>query len=178
MMRAFYPASNNFDALSDHLIALKIARHTPCELCDDCPGLHPAPHFHILRDTQPPENSLTDLAQYGSDEEDNGIAYLRMCGCGHTPQRHGANAAELGEEELTRRANLALRIDNHLEVRFPFWITSRMPVCNTPVNLFPRCGVSTARRPFLPIFDAHIPPTRRCLGIRQITRLRIFRRHD
>ena len=119
-MRALYPASNTVDALSDDLIPLKIARHTPCELCDDCPGLHPGPHVHVLRDGHPPENSLTDLAQYGSDEEDNGTGYLRLCGCGHSPQHHGANTAELGEEEYIRRANLALRIDQHLEVRLPF----------------------------------------------------------
>jgi histone acetyltransferase len=120
MMRALYPASNTFDALSDDLITLKIARHTPCGLCEDCPGLQPGPHVHVLRDGQPPENSLTDLAQYGSDEEDNGIGYLRLCGCGHSTQQHGANVAELGEEEYTRRANIALRIDQHLEVRLPF----------------------------------------------------------
>ena len=120
MMRALYPASNTFDALSDDLIALKIARHTRCDLCDDCPGLHPGPHVHIHRDGQPPENSLTDLAQYGSDEEDNGVSYLRLCGCGHSPRQHGANAAALGEEEYTRRARLALRIDQYLEVRLPF----------------------------------------------------------
>lgn len=119
MTRAFYPASNSLGALSNDLVALKIARHTPCELCDDCPGFHPASHVHVLRDGQPPENSLTDLAEYGSDDEDSGIAYLRLCGCGHTPQQHGANAAELSEEEFTRRANLALRIDHHLEVRLP-----------------------------------------------------------
>jgi hypothetical protein len=121
MMRGLYPASNYLDTLSDDLIALKIARHTPCELCDDCPGLHPSSHAHILRDGQPPENSLTNLAQYDSDEEDNEIVYIRLCSCGHTPQQHGANGAELGKEEFTRRANLALRIDHHLEVRFPFW---------------------------------------------------------
>jgi hypothetical protein len=126
MMRAFYPASNSLDALSNDLVALKIARHAACELCDDCPGLHPASHAHIIRDGQPPENSLTDLAEYGSDEEDNEIAYLRLCGCGHTPQQHGANAAELGEEEFTRRANLAHHIDHHLEVRFPFRIIIEM----------------------------------------------------
>ncbi|KAI9511183.1 hypothetical protein F5148DRAFT_1281111 [Russula earlei] len=111
-MRALYPTSNALDALSDDLIALKIARHTPCELCDDCPGLHPGPHVHVVRDG---ENSLIDLTQYGSDEEDDGPAYLRRCGCGHDPRQHGANAAELGEEEYTRRANLALQIDQHLE---------------------------------------------------------------
>jgi hypothetical protein len=131
MMRALYPASNTFDALSDHLIVLKIARHTPCELCDDCPGLRPGLHVHVLRDGQPPENSLTDLVQYGSDEEDSGVAYLRLCGCGHSPRQHGANAGELGEEEYTRRAILALRIDQYLEVRLPFRIIS-LAVCNIP----------------------------------------------
>lgn len=123
MMKVFYPASNSLDALSDNLIALKIARHTPCELCDTCTGLHPGRNVHVLRDGQPPENSLTDLAQYGSDEEESGTTYLRLCGCGHSPQQHGANAAELGEVEYTRRANLALHIDQHLEVRLPFWFT-------------------------------------------------------
>jgi len=147
MMRALYPASNNLGVLSDDLITLKIARHTPCELCDDCLGLHPTSHAHILRDGQPPENSLTNLAQYGSDEEDNGIAYIRLCGCGHTPQQHGANGAELGEEEFTRRANLAFRIDHHLEVRFPFWYHHWI----RPSTIIARCGVSTVRRiVFLP----------------------------
>jgi histone acetyltransferase len=122
MMRALYPASNTFDALSDDLIALKIARHTPCSLCIDCSGLHPPSDVQILRDDLPPENSLTDLVQYGSDEEDNGFTYLRYCGCGHDPQLHGANEEELGKEEYIRRANIALRIDQHLEVRLPFWI--------------------------------------------------------
>ena len=119
-MRALYPASTTFNTLSDDLIALKIARHTPCSLCIDCFGLHPPSDIQILRDDHPPENSLTDLAQYGSDEEDNGITYLRHCRCGHGLQQHGANEVELGKDEYTRRANLALRMDQHLEVRLPF----------------------------------------------------------
>jgi hypothetical protein len=58
------------------------------------------------------------------------VSYLRLCGCGHSPQQHGANAAAVDEEEYTRRAKLALRIDEHLEVRLPFWIA----VCNIPVQ--------------------------------------------
>ena len=119
-MKVLYPASNTFDALSDDLIALKIARHTPCSLCIRCPGLHPSSNIQLVRDGHPPENSLTDLVQYGSDEEDNGVTYLSRCGCGHSPQQHGADEAELGKEEYTRRANLALRIDQHLEVRLSF----------------------------------------------------------
>ncbi len=117
MMRALYPASNTLDALSDDLVALKIARHTPCSLCTRCSGLYPGSDIHPVRDDHPPENSLTDLVQYGSDEEDNGITYLSRCGCSHSPQQHGADEAELDKEEYTRRANLALRIDQHLEVR-------------------------------------------------------------
>ncbi|KAH9058849.1 hypothetical protein EDB87DRAFT_1563762 [Lactarius vividus] len=116
MMRVLYPASNTFDALSDDLIALKIARHTPCPLCNQCSGLHPDSDVQLVRDSRPPENSLTELVQYGSDEEDNDVTYLSRCGCGHSPQQHGADKAELDKEEYTRRANLALRIDQHLEV--------------------------------------------------------------
>ncbi|KAI0305459.1 hypothetical protein B0F90DRAFT_1625024, partial [Multifurca ochricompacta] len=117
MKAALYPASNTLDTLSSDLIVLKIARHTPCSLCTDCLGFHPHSDIQLLLDIHhPPENSLTDLAQYGSDEEDNGISYLRQCGCGHTPQRHGADEPEINKEEYARRANLALRIDQHLEV--------------------------------------------------------------
>ncbi|KAH8995684.1 hypothetical protein EDB92DRAFT_1845494 [Lactarius akahatsu] len=116
MMRVLYPASNTLDALSDDLIALKIARHIPCSPCTRCSGLHPGSNIQLVRDSHPSENSLTDLVQYGSDEEDNDATYLSRCGCGHSPQQHGADEAELGREEYTRRANLALRIDQHLEV--------------------------------------------------------------
>jgi histone acetyltransferase len=122
MMRILYPASNTLDALSDHLIALKIARHTPCSLCIRCTGLRPASNVQLVRDGHPPENSLTDLDQYGSDEEDNGVTYLYRCECGHSPQQHGADEEELDKEEYTRRAKLALRIDQHLEVRLSFQI--------------------------------------------------------
>lgn len=120
MMRVLYPTSNTLDALSDDLIALKIARHTPCSQCTHCPGLHPGSNIQLARDDHPPENSLTDLVQYGSDEEDDGVTYLSRCGCGHGPQQHGADEAELDKEEYTRRASLALRIDQHLEVRLSF----------------------------------------------------------
>jgi len=116
-MRVLYPASNSLDALSDALIALIIARHTPCSSCIRCSGLHPASNIHLVRDNHPPENSLTNLDQYGSDEEENDVTYLSQCACGHSPQQHGADEEELDKEEYTRRANLALRIEQHLEVR-------------------------------------------------------------
>jgi hypothetical protein len=122
-MRVLYPASNTLNALSDDLVALKIARHTPCSLCLDCSGLHPASDVELVREGQPPENSLTDLDQYGSDEEENGVTYLSQCACGHRPQQHGADEEELDKEEYMRRANLALRIEQHLEVRQLFKIT-------------------------------------------------------
>ncbi|KAI0268752.1 hypothetical protein BC834DRAFT_821105, partial [Gloeopeniophorella convolvens] len=114
MLKALYPASNTPDALSREHVALKIARHTPCSTCADCPGLHPAPETELFRDDRPPENSLPDLAQYGSDDEDGGVGYLRLCECGHGPQEHGG-AGELEKEEYGRRAALALRIDQYLE---------------------------------------------------------------
>ncbi|KAN0129293.1 hypothetical protein V8E53_012992 [Lactarius tabidus] len=118
-MRVLYPASNTPDALSDDLVALKIARHTPCLLCLECSGLHPASDVELVRDGQHPESSLTDLDQYGSDDEENGVTYLSQCACGHGPQLHGAEE-ELDKEEYMRRANLALRIEQHLEVRRSF----------------------------------------------------------
>lgn len=116
-MKVLYPASNTPNTLSVDLIALKIARHTPCSLCLQCSGLHPADNVQLVSDSHPPENSLTDLDQYGSDEEENGVTYLSQCACGHGPQQHGADEEELDKEEYMRRANLALRIEQHLEVR-------------------------------------------------------------
>ncbi|KAH9176728.1 hypothetical protein EDB89DRAFT_1845728 [Lactarius sanguifluus] len=108
-MRVLYPASNTLDALSDDLIALKIARHIPCSQCTRCSGLHPGSDIQLVRDSHPSENSLTDL-------KITTVTYLSRCGCSHSPQQHGADEAELDKEEYTRRANLALRIDQHLEV--------------------------------------------------------------
>lgn len=117
-MKARYPASNTLGELSEDQVALKIARYSACSVCSDCSGLHPSPSVDLVRDiaSLKSENSLTDLAGYGSDDddEDSGLEYLGTCACGHTSKEHGA----LGEDnaEFQRRALIATRLDALLEV--------------------------------------------------------------
>ncbi|KAI0055168.1 hypothetical protein BV25DRAFT_1776601, partial [Artomyces pyxidatus] len=114
--KLFYPSSNDPATFSEEAATLKIARHLPCSTCDvACTGLHPGPTEELVRDDQQLQNYLTDLAQYGSDDEDTPSDYLRLCACGHDAQEHGANAAELGHEEYARRVRIAARIDEYLE---------------------------------------------------------------
>ncbi|TFY76343.1 hypothetical protein EWM64_g7667 [Hericium alpestre] len=117
-MKYLYPASNNLADLSPLSQAIKIARHSPCSACDVCPGLHPSPASDIIRDDRVENsNSLTDLAQYGSDDDDGTTSYLLSCECGHSVKDHGADERALDEDEFARRARVAVKIDEHLEVR-------------------------------------------------------------
>lgn len=70
----------------------------------------------VLDDDVHQKSLLGDLTQYGSDEED-GPAYLETCICGHDVADHGVQLAALGREEFSRRARLATRLDELLQVR-------------------------------------------------------------
>lgn len=121
MSKTLYPVSNNLSVHPD-AASIKIARNCHCIICEDCPGLRPAEGVELFRDddTTERENALiNDLVGYGSDDEDSGdsgLAYINTCRCGHGMKEHGADASVLGEEEFARRAALAVRIDERLEV--------------------------------------------------------------
>ncbi|KAF7376287.1 Histone GCN5 superfamily [Mycena sanguinolenta] len=114
-MKYTYPASHEQDALSDQLLALKIARHSPCTSCDSCPGLRPDPAWEIVLDDVSAEPSLVELDQYGSDDEDGQMGYLKACACGHDMYDHGANQPLLGRDEFLRRGRVAIRLDELLQ---------------------------------------------------------------
>ncbi|KAH7919737.1 hypothetical protein BV22DRAFT_1183183 [Leucogyrophana mollusca] len=113
-MKLSYPPSIDSLPLSDSALALKIARHSPCSICDSCLGLHPPPDVELVVDEDAQtKSSLGDLTQYGSDDED-GPAYLENCACGHDVADHGAQLA-IGKEELARRGRVAFRLDELLQ---------------------------------------------------------------
>lgn len=101
-MKALYPTSHDIPSLSEDARALKIARHSPCSVCtaEFCPGLHPPPVIELVLDSD---------AAYGGD-------YLASCACGHDASEHGADLHELGVEEFERRARVAVRMDELLQV--------------------------------------------------------------
>lgn len=115
-MRLSYPCLSEANH-NDLALALRIARHSSCTACDSCPGLRPPASVEVVLDDDIHQKSLLgDLTQYGSDEED-GPAYLETCICGHDVADHGGQLAALGREEFSRRARLAIRIDELLQVR-------------------------------------------------------------
>ncbi|KAI6121433.1 hypothetical protein F5141DRAFT_1211118 [Pisolithus sp. B1] len=114
MMKLSYPLPNDAPS-NDAVLALRIARHTPCSACDTCQGLQPPPGVAlVLGDHSCHSSSLGDLNQYGSDE-DNEPSYLETCVCGHGVPEHGADEAALGREEFSRRGRLATRLDEMLQ---------------------------------------------------------------
>jgi hypothetical protein len=118
-MKALYPASNKLDDLNHSQCALKIARHSPCSLCNNaCLGLQPPLGIKAVLD-ESSFQGLFGLDGYGSDDDDesNGqLSYLEFCQCGHDVKYHGANEAEIGSGEFTRRARVAIRLDELIQV--------------------------------------------------------------
>lgn len=114
-MKYAYPASNQRESLSDALLSLKIARHSPCSLCSSCAGLHPPKGVDIVLDAHT-ESSLGNLEQYGSDDDEIPSEYLFLCACGHSVKQHHASEHDLGSAEFIRRGRVAIRLDELLEV--------------------------------------------------------------
>ena len=115
-MKLLYPVSNPISRHSDAHLALKIARHSPCAICDNCPGLRPPPDVDLILD-ESSGDSLGNLAQYGSDDDEVITDYLETCICGHDVKEHGANVTEIGFDEFQRRGRAAVRLDELLQVR-------------------------------------------------------------
>ena len=112
-MKLTYPPVS--ETLSDAALAFKIARHTPCTACDTCLGLRPPPSIQVvLSNDDSRKSSLGVLDQYGSDEDDE-PAYLCTCVCGHEVADHGADEGVIGRDEFSRRARLAVRLDETLQ---------------------------------------------------------------
>ena len=115
-MKVAYPASHTYDKLSSSLLALKIARHSPCTLCDNCPGLHPPQRVAVVLDEHS-DSSLGNLEQYGSDDDEEEVSsYLDTCACGHGVKAHNADEIVLGKDEFVRRGRVAIRLDEVLQV--------------------------------------------------------------
>lgn len=112
-MKLTYPPV--FVPFSNAALAFKIARHTPCSACDTCHGLRPPPDIQVvLSDDAGRKSSLGLLDQYGSDEDDE-PPYICTCTCGHEVADHGADVAVIGRDEFSRRARLAIRLDETLQ---------------------------------------------------------------
>ena len=130
-MKVAYPASHICDKLSSSLLALKIARHSPCTLCVHCPGLHPPPRVAVVLDEHS-DSSLGTLEQYGSDDDEEEVSsYLDTCACGHGVKAHNADEIVLGKSEFARRGRVAIRLDEVLQVN-----TSNYLCCNPVLTFF------------------------------------------
>jgi hypothetical protein len=116
-MKLLYPSPHQ-PRPNDALIAIRIARHSPCSLCDSCHGLHPPYGIEVVLDEIRARSSLGDLSQYGSDDDD-GATYLDSCACGHTVKDHNADQSELDGIEFYRRSRVATRLDEQLQVSSP-----------------------------------------------------------
>lgn len=116
-MPSHYPTGIDIKTLHPDAIALKIARHCRCSGCESCPSLHPPPGTALVLDTEPEKSSFGALAQYDSDDSDEESSkYLKLCACGHGTKEHGADESRLGKDEYTRRARVAIRLDELLSV--------------------------------------------------------------
>lgn len=118
-MKLLYPASNQISTLSDAQLALKIARHSPCAICDNCVGLKPPPDVDLILD-ESNSSSLGTLTQYGSDDDEVVTDYVETCICGHDVKDHGGDVTDLAFDEFQRRGRAAIRLDEILQVRFFF----------------------------------------------------------
>ena len=98
-----YPACHDLSLLSDEALAVKIARHSTCSLCD-CTGLKPAPEVKVVLKT-----GFDPLATDFS-------LLLNTCFCTHGVEDHG-NPVNLDHDEQIRRAKVAIRLDELLSVR-------------------------------------------------------------
>ncbi|CAE6446458.1 unnamed protein product [Rhizoctonia solani] len=103
------PATGDFtfDARS-----IKIARHSRCLECE-CTGFHPPEGCAVVINNGSVEaQAALDEAEESMEVTEEG--YWRMCACGDGIEDHG-NGADVGPEEIQRRARVAIRIDEILE---------------------------------------------------------------
>ncbi|ETW77000.1 hypothetical protein HETIRDRAFT_243540, partial [Heterobasidion irregulare TC 32-1] len=117
-VKLLYPASNDLASLPEVSTSTKISRYVSCEVCEgSSSGLRPPYGSDVVRDDLPkqPENSLSNLVEYDSDDEDGPTEYLHQCSCGHDTKEHGADPDKLGREEFGRRAEIAVRLEQRLE---------------------------------------------------------------
>ncbi|KAF8585988.1 hypothetical protein K439DRAFT_1342190 [Ramaria rubella] len=97
-----YPNSHDIVLLSKEALALKIARHSCCSICDDCTGLAPKGVSNVVLE---------------SDWDDNApgsAAYITTCRCGHGIEEHAALQG-VAPTEIKRRGRVAIRLDELLE---------------------------------------------------------------
>lgn len=80
---------------------IRIARHCPCVASCGCQGLHPAERQDV--------EIVLELEDVDFSEE------TTACACGHSWNKHGSQN-RLMPHELERRAKVALRADEFLEV--------------------------------------------------------------
>ncbi|KAI8993065.1 hypothetical protein BD414DRAFT_483199 [Trametes punicea] len=107
-MKVLYPSSHDIPSLSDSQLALKIARHSRCSLCQTCSGLRPPPGWRVFLDI--PDGNDSD-----DDDEAPPSRYLDRCECGHDVNAHGADMASIDHDEFVRRGRVAVRLDELLE---------------------------------------------------------------
>ncbi|KAG8732167.1 histone acetyltransferase [Ceratobasidium sp. 423] len=104
---ASQPGDFTFDARS-----IKIARHSNCSECE-CTGFHPPEGCAVVINNGSAEaQAALDEAEESMEVTEEG--YWRMCACGDGIEDHG-NGADVGPEEIQRRARVAIRIDEILD---------------------------------------------------------------
>jgi histone acetyltransferase len=99
-----YPSCRELSQLSDEALAVKIARHSPCSLCD-CTGLKPPLGVKVNLKDEEEEPSTTVLP------------FLDICTCTHGITEHG-NPPDLDHREQIRRGKVAIRLDELLTVTY------------------------------------------------------------
>jgi hypothetical protein len=97
-----YPSGHDIHELTQDEINLKVARHSSCSQCE-CSGLHPGDDDVVVAVEEHDPSSEHSL--------------LDHCACGHTVIDHG-NDPSIPQSEQYRRAKVAIRLDELLQVRF------------------------------------------------------------
>ncbi|EAU91057.2 histone acetyltransferase NGF-1 [Coprinopsis cinerea okayama7 len=167
-MKLAYPTGSDIFALHNSLLAVKIARHSPCAVCSSsCQGMHPPKGVRIVMDVQDESSGVDDYSHLfnESDDEDDGIpasGYLEICACGHDCKSHHADEDELGKREFKRRAALAIRMDELLKdsgrlLDFEYTDDDINNLRKQMVIPYKRESISPGKRlPIDPVSTAHI----------------------
>lgn len=99
-----YPGKHDLSSISKDEISLKIARHSNCASCN-CSGLRPSSNLRVV------------LCPTALSTEPEDCPLLSSCSCLHGVADHGNPIDRISESERTRRAKVAVRLDELLEVR-------------------------------------------------------------